>query len=239
MCGKSGKGIIEMNIIITGASSGLGKLIARFLYPKNTIIDWSLNTGVDVTSVSSIEKAIIKLPESVKKVHTLVNCAGVNYIDWIPKLTEDDWDRLMNTNARAMFSTVRRLLPMLQGGTVCNIISNASHLPMTHSLAYNASKGVAHILTLQMARELKKTHDITVFGVSPNKLKGTAMSTYIGHRVRELRGWTQEQADAYQLAALPAGEETNPAQCAEFIGWLLSTKARHKFLNGCILPYGA
>ena len=46
-------------------------------------------------------------------------------------------------------------------------------MPMTCSLAYNASKGAAHIMTLQLARELTKKHGITVFGIAPNKLKGT------------------------------------------------------------------
>jgi hypothetical protein len=53
-----------------------------------------------------------------------------------------------------------------------------------------------------------------------------------------LRGWTKEQARAYQLSALPAGEETDPAVLAEFIAFLLSTKARHKYLAGVDIPYG-
>jgi NAD(P)-dependent dehydrogenase (short-subunit alcohol dehydrogenase family) len=110
---------------------------------------------------------------------------------------------------------------------------------MTHSSAYNASKGAAHILTLQMARELKKRHNITVFGVSPNKMHSTQMTNYINNRVCELRGWTPEQAAEYQKASLPAGEETDPVACAEFIAFLLSTTHRHKYLNGCIIPYGA
>lgn len=235
-------------IIITGASSGLGSAIYDQLQSWNSleeppnIHNWSrygTDRSVDVTSSISIEEAIKKELAPDTPVDILINCAGVNHIDWIPKLTEDDFDFLINTNARSIFSVTRRLLPHLRGGTICNIVSNASHMPMTHSLAYNASKGAAHIMTLQMARELKKTHDITVFGVSPNKLAGTGMSQYIEKRVCELRGWTPEQAAEYQRAALPAGEETDPKRCAEFIAFLLSEKDRHKYLNGCIIPYGA
>jgi len=124
-------------------------------------------------------------------------------------------------------------------GTVLNIVSNASHMPMTTSLAYNASKGAAHIMTLQLARELTKKHGITVFGISPNKLRGTEMSKDIEDQVVKHRGWTPEYAQQYQLNALLAGEETDPAQLAEFVAFLLSTKPRHKYLTGCILPYGA
>ena len=87
--------------------------------------------------------------------------------------------------------------------------------------------------------ELKKSHSLTVFGISPNKLAGTNMSKYIDDRVPDLRGWTPEEARQYQLNALPAGEETNPEDLAEFIAFLLSTKSRHKYLNGCVIPYGA
>ena len=62
---------------------------------------------------------------------------------------------------------------------------------------------------------------------------------YIESRVPELRGWTPEEADAYQRAALPTGHETDPAMLAEFIAFLLSTKERHQYLHGCDLPYGA
>jgi len=122
-------------------------------------------------------------------------------------------------------------------GTIVNIVSNASHMPMRCSAAYNASKGAAHILTLQLARELSP--DVTVFGISPNKLAGTGMSRDIERQVCEQRGWTPEQAAKYQLAALLPGVETPPERVAEFIAFLLSDRERHRYLAGCVIPYGA
>lgn len=231
--------------VITGASSGLGALIKDEIeslpyalgdYEDWTAVDWSLTTGVDIRQNSDVIMAAAAMAEV--KVDILVNCAGVNRIDFIPDMPVSEWDLVMDTNARGIFLVTRALLENLRGGTILNIVSNASHVPMTSSLAYNASKGAAAIMTKQMARELKKTHDITVFGVSPNKLAGTGMSEYIDSRVQELRGWSTEEARAYQLAGLPAGEETDPRVLAEFIAFLLSSKERHKFLAGCIIPYG-
>ena len=91
-------------------------------------------------------------------------------------------------------------------------------------------------MTKQLARELK---DLTVFGIAPNRLAGTDMSNYIEERVIETRGWTREDAQAYQAQSLPTGEETDPEALAEFIAWLLSSKRRHFYLTGCVLPYGA
>lgn len=231
-------------IVITGASSGLGKAIKEEFERRNVIdelevIDWSLETGVDVTSSKSVKTAELDWNNDyAEPIDILINCAGVNHIDWISDLEEEAWDKVMDTNAKGIFLVTQALLPYLKGGTILNIVSNASHMPMTHSIAYNASKGAAEIMTRQMARELGKTHNITVFGISPNKLKGTGMSNYIDSRVCELRGWTKEEAQKYQLAVLPAGEETDPNALAEFITFLLSSKERHKYLQGCIIPYG-
>lgn len=228
------------HIIITGHKSGLGKLIFD-LFASNRIETWQV-TGwslpeVDIRNIDSVDKAVRKLLNP--KVDVLINCAGVNLINFLPAVSEFDWNKVMDTNAKGIFNTARALLDNLEGGTIINIISNASHIPMTSSIAYNASKGAAAIMTKQMARELKKTHNITVFGISPNKLKNTGMSEYIDNKVMELRGWTKEQATAYQVAVLPAGEETDPQQLAEFIGYLLTSKDHHKYLNGCDIPYGA
>ena len=230
--------------VITGASSGLGKCISDELLKRNAIdatrvVDWSLTTGIDIRSPYAVAKAFGDLTsQGVRKVDALINCAGINHIDFLPDLEVEAWDRVMDTNAKGIFLVTQALLPLLQAGTVLNIVSNASHMPMTSSLAYNASKGAAEIMTRQLSRELIKTHNITVFGISPNKLKNTGMSEYIDNKVQELRGWTAEEARNYQLASLPAGEETDPVTLAEFIGFLLSTKQRHKYLAGCIIPYG-
>lgn len=232
------KRIIQVrNIVITGSASGLGAQLCNFFIGESDqrVYSWDL-PNVDIRFESSIEAASWRL--AGEKVDVLINCAGINRIDYIPDTSREDWNDVMDTNARGMFFTVKHLAEKLRGGTIVNIISNASHIPMTASLAYNASKGAAEIMTRQMARELGKTHDITVFGVSPNKLSGTGMSAEIEKRVCELRGWTPEEAKAYQLAALPAGEETDPATLAEFIAFLLSNKQRHKYLAGCIIPYG-
>lgn len=231
-------------IVITGASSGLGKCIKEKLESDFTsrelrVIDWSLATGVDVRSFRSVKTAEIDYNnEHNEPIYALINCAGVNFIEWIDKLEEEDWDRIMDTNAKGIFLVTQALLPYLNGGTILNIVSNAATLPMTASLAYGASKGAARIMTKTMARELNKTHGMTVFSISPNKLSGTGMTDYIDKKVCELRGWTQEQAKNYQLASLPSGKETPVEVLAEFIAFLLSSKERHECLNGCDITYG-
>lgn len=172
-------------------------------------------------------------------IDVLVNCAGVNIIGWLKEFDEADYDLVMGVNAKGIFNMAQAFRPQLiqSKGTILNIVSNAAHMPMRCSAAYNASKAAALMLTKQMARELTD-QGITVFSVSPNKLSGTGMSKSIDRQVCITRGWTLEEAQEYQLKGLLTGEETPPAQVAEFIAYLLSSKERHKYLSGCDIPYG-
>ena len=238
--------------VITGADSGLGFEICSLLsggrhnfvigISKDPIQHGNCNFAIqcDLRDPLQIAEACQTI-RSLGGIEYLINCAGINEINWLEDLGLKQWDDTLNVNARAIYLMTKGLLPALiaSKGTVLNIISNASHMPMTASLAYNASKGAAHIMTLQLARELTKRYGITVFGISPNKMSGTAMSKYIESRVPEVRGWTAEEAARYQHAALLAGEETDPKVLAEFIAFLLYDKRNHKYLTGCIIPYGA
>lgn len=239
------------NIIVTGGSSGIGKHLIKHLLAddhevvnidlNNYPIDMSGSNNVLCTVLADVRDfdAINKASDILENIDMVINCAGVNFIDWIENTPEEQWDRIMNTNAKSILNTTKAFMNQLMesSGTIVNIVSNASHMPMTNSIAYNASKGAAHIMTLQMARELGPK-GITVFGISPNRISDSQMSDYIDSRVCALRGWTEEFAREYQLNALPAGEETDPDTLAEFLAFILSTKQRHKYLAGTIIPYG-
>jgi NAD(P)-dependent dehydrogenase (short-subunit alcohol dehydrogenase family) len=221
-------------ILVTGSGKGLGKAIAEALTScGHDVYGYDIEDGFDVLKP--------ELELITDELDILINCAGVNIINWLENFDEQDWDKVVDTNAKAIYMMTKAALPMLieSKGTVVNIVSNAAHMPMTCSLAYNASKGAAHIMTQQLARELTKKHGITVFGIAPNKLKGTGMSDDIDNQVVATRGWTKEYAQEYQLAGLLTGQETDPARVAEFLAFLLQSKEHHQALTGCILPYGA
>lgn len=240
------------NILITGCNSGLGFAIAtQMAGPQNYIYGLDLERGM-VLPVNEFIECDLQHPERIDAIANymiryqlsldiLINCAGINEINWLEDLTVEQYDRVQAVNSRAIVLLTQAMLPLLikSTGTVLNIISNASHMPMTASLAYNASKAAAHMITLQLARELTKKYGITVFGISPNKMAGTGMSNYIEGRVPEVRGWSKEKASEYQMASLLTGAETDPTVVAEFIAYLLYNKRNHQCLSGCVIPYGA
>lgn len=235
------------NIIVTGAASGLGAAICTAMkelaiFERRAVaihgVDLSFpeHQAIDVTNFHSSDFPYFGPDDPLD---ILINCAGINQQAWLHEMNDDIWNRTMAVNVEAMWKLTRYFLPELKHtrGTVLNIVSNAAHMPMRCSLAYNASKAAALMVTKQMARELSGD-GVTVFSVSPNKLSGTGMSREIERQVCEKRGWTPEQAADYQKAALLCGEETPPEVVAEFIAFLLARKERHKYLTGCDIPYG-
>lgn len=237
-------------IMVTGSASGLGKAIYEKMINElpTTIEPFGLdrNAGQTVDHVLDVRneypcKHIAHMvADAGRRVLGLINCAGVNKIGPMEEMNDTDWHEVVGTNAGAIWQMSKAFLPALEEtrGFILNVVSNASRMPMTHSILYNASKAAAAMMTKQMARELTKSKGITVFGVNPNKLEGTQMSRYIEHTVCRLRGWTPKEAAKYQLAALPSGKETTCEQVAELIVWLISKRSRHEYLTGCLLDLG-
>lgn len=227
-------------IIVMGGSGGLGSAVMKVFADSKTdgdldLINWSFDTGVDVGSQTAIQLATDHLDNII--ISGIINCAGINLLREFDRLTADEVLRVMTVNAFSLPMVVRTLRAfgrLESGAAICNVISNAAHIPMTHSLAYNASKAAQEMITRQMARELK---GYTIFGVNPNKLAGTQMSSQIEAEVLKLRGWSAEEARGYQLAALPAGVETPVDSLAAFI-YELMRPIHHPYITGCIFPYG-
>lgn len=235
---------MDNKILVTGSSSGLGKLIYEKLLKlgvHKAVYGWCKD-DVDFSNHKDIKNFVENFIElndlRLEKGFTIINCAGVNEINYIQDLSPEAFDNIMNINAKSNFLLAKYFFNQIENGTILSIVSNASRIPMTSSLAYNASKAAQEMIVKQMARELWQTRRTTVFGISPNKLHSTGMTDYIDRRVCETRGWSKDEAREYQLKGLPIGEETSPETLAEFIANLLSNKENHRYLHGCILQYG-
>ena len=230
----------KYEVLVTGSGAGLGACITEALRASgHTVYEYDIKDGHDVV------KPDIILPKDSEGLDFLINCAGVNEIAYLEDITDELWDKVLNTNAKGVMKMTQAYLPYLKHaacfwktGIVINICSNAATTPMTSSACYNASKGALKILTAQMSRELTKRHGIAVFSVSPNKLDGTEMSQYIDAMVPINRGWSKEYAKEYQLKALPWHKETDPKELAQFIRFLVDNPKLSKNFTGCDIPFG-
>ncbi len=111
---------------------------------------------VDVTSRQSIENLLAKSIAQTGRVQILINCAGVNVGNDFLEATDADWDRVMSVNLKGIFQACQIFgKHMLQhgGGSIVNIGSVTSHLPLSRVFAYGASKAGVLNLSRNIAHE--------------------------------------------------------------------------------------
>jgi NAD(P)-dependent dehydrogenase (short-subunit alcohol dehydrogenase family) len=216
-------------ILVVGADGGLGREVHREMNKVGHVVPFER----DITNLEHIQKFLSFSPAF----DMIIYCAGVNYISLFDNVSEADFFQSMDVNCFGFARLIQamRLHEKLNPcATACLVTSNAANIAMSHSLSYNCSKAAANMMVRQMAREIR-VDELVIFGVAPNKLKGTGMSKQIEKKVCEMRDWSPEAASVYQLAALPARRETLPAECAQFIRQMI---AHDSTLHGTILPYG-
>ncbi len=120
---------------------------------------------IDVTSPSSIEAVLAKAREITGRVDILVNCAGVNYGSDFLDHPEEKWDFVMNINLKGVFLACQvfgKHMVETGGGSIVNIGSVTSHLPLSRVFGYAVSKAGVLNLTRNIA------HDFGSKGVRVN-----------------------------------------------------------------------
>lgn len=114
-------------------------------------------TPVDVTRKESIEELLKTVLASHGRVDMLVNGAGVNNATPYFDVTDAEWDRVFDSNLKAVHwgcQVFGKQMASAGGGSILNIASVSAHLPLSRVFAYSASKAAVVNLTQNVAREL-------------------------------------------------------------------------------------
>ena len=125
--------------------------------------------SVDVTSRASIEKLLESVTQQHGRVHALVNAAGVNSATPYLEITDEDFDRIIQTNLRSTHQACQifgRHMIDAGGGSIVNIGSVTSFLPLSRVYIYSASKAAVLSLTQNVAREFAP-HQVRVNCLCP------------------------------------------------------------------------
>ncbi len=177
--------------IVTGGTQGLGKEIALHLAQKEAhgIVICGRNLKNGETSAQEIKdcgctsdfvpadllveadcRNVVQICDAkFGTVHGLVNAAGITDRGGIEDTTVELWDRLFAINTRAPFILTQEVVKIMRrekiGGSIVNIISDASHGGPPFIMAYSASKSALATLTKNNANALR--HDkIRVNGIN-------------------------------------------------------------------------
>jgi len=199
----TGKPLDGQVALITGAGRGIGAAIARKLAALgatsvlcgrtqsslDVTAEQILHSGgkvevipCDVTVLHQLEYAAARVDSTFGRLDILVNNAGVGrFNEPLHSLLPEDWDRILNTNLRGIFYTIRAFVPLMIRafhGHIINISSLAGKNPVPNGAAYAASKWGLNGLSYSVAEELRG-HNIRVSVICPGSVD-TELSPHAG-----------------------------------------------------------
>lgn len=177
--------------LVTGASRGIGKAIAIALASNGATVIVNYNgskqraeevvneivnaggkaeaIGCNISDFNACEEMIKNVLDSYGKVDILVNNAGITKDNIIMRMSEQDFDDVLNTNLKGTFNTIRHLSRSFlknKSGKIINISSVSGVLGNAGQANYSSSKAGVIGLTKSVARELS-SRGICVNAVAP------------------------------------------------------------------------
>jgi NAD(P)-dependent dehydrogenase (short-subunit alcohol dehydrogenase family) len=229
---------------VTGASSGIGREIAK-VYAGAGAIVWVADideTGgkqtvqeitdaggmahfvhCDVTNRDSIERAVQAAVSENERIDILVNNAGIGFVGSILDTPPEDYERIMNVNAKGVYNVTRAVLPLMlerKYGVIVNMASIASLIGVKDRFAYCASKGA--VLTMTKAVAL----DYVDQGIRCNCICPTRIHTpFVDEYLRKNYPGKEAEVFAQLSAYQPVGRMGKPEEVAYMALYLASDEA--------------
>jgi 3-oxoacyl-[acyl-carrier protein] reductase len=225
--------------IVTGAGRGIGEAIARRLARDGTRVACvsrsesnalktadAINTAtpdaarayaVDVADRKAVTGICERIMADFGRVDILVNNAGLTRDGLAMRMSEEDWDVVLDTNLKGAFNFIQGVMrPMVKqrAGRIINIASVAGLTGNAGQANYAASKAGLIGLTKTLARELA-SRSITVNAVAPGFIT-TDMTTVLPENVK-----------AAVLAQIPLGRFGDPEDIAAAVAFLAGPEGKY------------
>jgi NAD(P)-dependent dehydrogenase (short-subunit alcohol dehydrogenase family) len=168
-------------VLITGASSGIGKSIAEFLHYKGFVVyGTSRNPDnirnsvfplleLDVRNTDSIQNAVKKVIELSGTIDVVINNAGVGITGPIEEIPSQEIKNNFETNFFGPIEVMKAVLPQMRAqksGLIINITSIAGYMGLPYRGIYSASKGALELITESLNMEVKP-FGINITNVAP------------------------------------------------------------------------
>ncbi|KJS31036.1 MAG: hypothetical protein VR64_13215 [Desulfatitalea sp. BRH_c12] len=226
--------------IVTGGGKGIGRAIAlglssagarvvvagRTADPLNEVAEQIRAAGgqalplpTDLTDGSQIDQLAAKTIETFGRIDILVNNAARSFLRSLLDLREDGWDKVFNTNVKAVWllsRAVARQMIAQKSGRIINITTVGAEKAELGMAAYGCSKAALKMLTRCMAREWAP-FGIQVNAVGPG-LTRTAFSEPI---------WSNPDIAKHVTAMLPMGRIAEPEEIVPAVLFLASEGANY------------
>ena len=231
--------------VVTGGGKGIGLAIARkfrsngaavvvtgrdqaaldaFVAETTAAGGRALAVVADMAKPGEADRVCAATIEAFGKADYLVNNAGITRDGLLVRMSDEDWDAVLDTNLKGAFRAIRAFTrPMMKQrwGRIVNITSVIGLIGNAGQANYAASKAGLIGLTKAVAKELASRH-ITVNAVAPGFIE-TAMTEALGENVR-----------AGLQAQIPLGRLGSAEDVAHAVAFLCSEDAG--YVTGQVLP---
>jgi dihydroanticapsin dehydrogenase len=237
--------LVDEVAIVTGGASGIGEAIARLFSKEGgkvviadikdgkSIVSEIQNNGgtslylkTDVRVESQVQSLVDRAVRAFGGIDIVCNSVGIELIQPVESTTEQEWNRVLDTNLRGPFFVCKHALPHMvrKGkGAIVNIASQLGIVGLEKMTAYCASKGGVILLTKSMALEYAKS------GIRVNCICPGAIDTPMLEREIQLSD-DKEQARRTFVNKHPIGRLGYPTEIAQAALFLASD--RSSFVTG-------
>ena len=227
--------------LVTGAARGIGQAIALQLASDgaelalcDVKVEWLADTAtkvqalgrrvevyaMDVANGAAVGEAVTKVVADFGRIDVLVNNAGITRDTLLIRMTEEDWDAVLDINLKGAFLVTKAVVKYMmkqRSGAIVNIASVVGIMGNAGQANYTASKAGLIALTKTTAKELG-SRNVRVNAVAPGFIR-TAMTDKL-----------PEQAKEAMLRNVPLGRPGEPEDVAKAVAFLASDNA--SYVNG-------
>lgn len=228
--------------LVTGGSRGIGKAVVLKLASLGADIavvdinfDESLKQEIellgrkaillkaDVSKLEETDNVVSKVLKEFNKVDILVNNAGITRDNLLMRMSEEDWDSVIDVNLKGSFNMSKSLIRSMLKNKNCSIINMASVVGVAGNAGqcnYAASKAGLIGFTKSLAKEVAKK-DIRVNAIAPGFIKSD-MTDKLSDKIIE-----------EYLSAIPLGKLGDIEDIANAVAFLASDMSR--YITGQVL----
>ena len=227
---------MEKIVIITGASRGIGREIAKRLAKKGLKVIANYNKSQkaaeelrkeleeDGIKIDIIKADVSKREEAKKlakyalekygKIDILINNAGISEYKLFTDETDEDWNKIINTNLYSAFAMSQELIPNMihnKSGLIINMSSAWGVVGGSLEVIYSVSKAGLDGLTKALAKELGPSN-IRVNSIAPGMIYTKMNEKFSNEELEEIK------------EEIPLGTIGEPSDISKCIEWLIKDK---------------
>ncbi|MFT6064341.1 MAG: short-subunit dehydrogenase [Polaribacter sp.] len=226
-------------ILVTGASSGIGKSIATFLQAKGyTVFGTSRNPkklekfsfeiiALNVLKTETIEQAVAYIIQKEGKLDVLINNAGMGITGPIEDTPTDEMRKVFNTNLFGAIDVMKAVLPQMRkqkSGIIINVTSIAGYMGLPFRGLYSASKGALELVTEATSMEVKNL-GIHVVNVAPGDFATNIAAGRYHTPVLQNSAYKDNYQKSLDLMDAHVDGGMNPIEMAKMVYKIINTKS--------------